>query len=263
MSDLLKTFNLDILALGHLTSAVQFGFILGTLVFAFLSIADKFAPSRVFFFCAVIGAVCNLGVILENNNLNSLLLWRFLTGFSLAGIYPVGMKIAADHYREGLGKSLGLLVGALVIGTALPHLLKSLTGNEGLPWKAVIITTSTLSILGALLILLFVPSGPFRKARITSDHFVFLKVFKNQKFRAAAFGYFGHMWELYTFWAFIPVILSAYTILHPQNYFNIPLLSFFIIAVGGLACVMGGYISVGRGTKMHLDCGSFLKVRSR
>jgi len=249
MSDLLKTYNLDLLALGHLTSAVQFGFILGTLIFAFLSIADRFPPSRVFFICALIGAVCNLGVVLDNNSLNSLLLWRFLTGFSLAGIYPVGMKIAADHYREGLGKSLGFLVGALVIGTAFPHLLKTLTGNEDLPWKTVILTTSGLSALGGTLILLLVPSGPYRKPRTISDHLAFLKVFKNIKFRAAAFGYFGHMWELYTFWAFVPVILKAYSHSHPQLTLNVPLLSFFIIGIGGLACVAGGYISGALGTR--------------
>lgn len=249
MSDLLRTFDLDLLALGHLTSAVQFGFILGTLIFAFLSIADRFPPSRVFFICAIVGAICNLGVILENNNLSSLLLWRFLTGFSLAGIYPVGMKIAADHYREGLGKSLGFLVGALVIGTAFPHLLKTLTGSEGLPWKAVIISTSVLATIGGGLILFFVPQGKYCKARITADNLAFIKVFRNEKFRSAAFGYFGHMWELYTFWAFVPVILTAYTLAHPEIEFNIPLLSFFIIAVGGLACVAGGYISLKRGAK--------------
>lgn len=245
----MRTFDLDLLALGHLTSAVQLGFILGTLIFAFLSIADRFPPSRVFFICAIIGAVCNLGVILENNDLNSLLLYRFLTGFSLAGIYPVGMKIAADHYRQGLGKSLGFLVGALVLGTAFPHLLKTFTGNEGLPWRAVILATSVLSATGGFLILFFVPRGPYHRARTTSDNLVFLKVFQNKKFKAAAFGYFGHMWELYTFWAFVPVILGTYTLIHSENQFNIPLLSFLIIAIGGLSCVAGGYISMRRGTK--------------
>ncbi len=249
MSDLLLTFDLDILALGHLTSAVQFGFILGTLIFAFLSIADRFPPSRVFFICALIGALCNLGVILEDNDLNSLLLWRFLTGFSLAGIYPVGMKIAADHYREGLGRSLGFLVGALVLGTAFPHLLKTLTGSEGLPWKTVIITTSLLATVGGVLIISFVPRGPFLKARTSVDHLAFIKVFRNKKFKSAAFGYFGHMWELYTFWAFVPVILATYNFTYPRTDLNIPLLSFFIIAVGGFACVAGGYISLNRGTK--------------
>ena len=245
----MQTYGLEPYALGHLTSAVQFGFISGTLIFAFLSLADRFPPSKVFFICALFGAVFNLGFILKGNGLNSLLLWRFLTGFSLAGIYPVGMKIAADYYREGLGKSLGYLVGALVLGTAFPHLLKTFTGSGGLPWKLVIYTTSAISVLGGFLILFFVPQGPYRKAGTGIDFFTFLNVFKNKKFREASFGYFGHMWELYSFWAFVPVMLGSYSLLHPETHFNIPFLSFLIIGLGGLACVAGGYISQQWGTK--------------
>lgn len=249
MSDLLQTYGLEPYALGHLTSAVQFGFITGSLIFAFLSLADRFPPSNVFFICALFGAVFNLGMILNGNDLSSLLLWRFLTGFSLTGIYPVGMKIAADYYREGLGKSLGFLVGALVVGTAFPHLLKTFTGSGDFPWKLVILTTSLISVLGGFLILFLVPQGPYRKAGTGTDFFAFLNVFKNKKFREAAFGYFGHMWELFTFWAFVPVMLGSYSLLHPEIYFNIPLLSFLIIGLGGLACVAGGYISQKWGTK--------------
>jgi len=249
MSDLLQTYGLTPNALGHLTSAVQFGFITGTLIFAFLSLADRFPPSKVFFICALFGAVFNLGIILKGNDLSSLLQWRFLTGFSLAGIYPVGMKIAADYYREGLGKSLGFLVGALVLGTAFPHLLKTFAGSGDLPWKLVIYGTSAISVLGGFLILFLVPQGPYRKAGTGIDFFAFLKVFKNKKFRKAAFGYFGHMWELFSYWAFVPVILGSYSLLHPETYFNIPLLSFLIIGLGGLACVAGGYISQKWGTK--------------
>ena len=126
MRDLVANFNLNQSALGHLTSAVQFGFISGTLVFALLTIADRYSPSKVFLFSALLGATCNVLMIGSYNNFSSLLLFRFLTGFFLAGIYPVGMKIAADYYDKGLGKSLGFLVGALVLGTALPHLLKDL-----------------------------------------------------------------------------------------------------------------------------------------
>ncbi len=101
--------------LGHLTSIVQFGFISGTLLFAFLTIADRYSPSVVFLVSALIGASTNLGIIWQGNTLTSLLIFRFLTGFFLAGIYPVGMKIAADYFDKELGKSLGFLVGALVI----------------------------------------------------------------------------------------------------------------------------------------------------
>ncbi len=258
MVDLLRTFDIDLLALGHLTSAVQFGFITGTLIFALLGVADKIQPSRVFFFCAIAGAVVNLGMILEGNTLGSLILWRFLTGFSLAGIYPVGMKIASDYFREGLGRSLGFLVGALVLGTAFPHLLKSFTGNEGLPWKLVVISTSALAVLGGIAILLLVPPGPYRKPGKANNFLTFLTVFQNSKFRAAAFGYFGHMWELYTFWAFVPVILTGYSLYHPGADFNIPLLSFFIIGFGGLSCVLGGYLSLKWGPKKTAATALFL-----
>ena len=126
IGDLISAYNLPTESLSSLTSAVQFGFIVGTLTFAFLTIADRFSPSKVFLLSALFGAVFNLEMMLSANTLTSLLIFRFLTGFALAGIYPVGMKIASDYYQKGLGTSLGYLVGALVLGTAFPHLLKSI-----------------------------------------------------------------------------------------------------------------------------------------
>lgn len=257
MTDLLGTFNLNVTALGHLTSAVQFGFISGTLLFAFLSIADRYSPSKVFFICALFGAVVNMGTVLESNSLATLMLLRFLTGFSLAGIYPVGMKIAADYFDKGLGTSLGFLVGALVLGTAFPHLLKTFA-SESIPWKLVLFSTSGLAVLGGFMILLLVPDGPFRSPKLKKDFSAFMKVFKNPPFRAAAFGYFGHMWELYAFWAFIPVILNTYQNAHSGVELNIPMFSFMIIGVGGLACVAGGYISRALGTKRTAASALFL-----
>lgn len=247
MGDLVSHFGLKDSVLGHFTSAVQFGFITGTLLFALLTIADRFSPTRVFFISALIGALFNLGSIAYRNGLTSLLILRFLTGFFLAGIYPVGMKIAADHYKEGLGRSLGFLVGALVVGTAFPHLLKGLTGT--LPWRFVLVFTSFLAASGGLLMQLTVPDGPYRKAGQGFDLSAVLKVFRNREFRAAAFGYFGHMWELYAFWAFIPVILQTYIRLYPKTAFNVPVMSFLIIGIGGPACVLGGYLSQRMGVK--------------
>lgn len=256
MNDLIGSFGLDNSALGHLTSAVQFGFIIGTLSFAILTIADRFSPSKVFFVSALLGALFNLGVIRDNNTLTSILIFRVFTGFFLAGIYPIGMKIAADYFDKGLGKSLGFLVGALVLGTALPHLLKDVSGE--LPWKAVIVAVSTLAILGGVLMVTLVPDGPFRKGSSTFNFSAFFKVFNNSKFRASAFGYFGHMWELYAFWAFIPIILSNYQSLNLNVSFNIPLLSFLIIAIGGLACVISGHISHKNGVKKTASTALFL-----
>lgn len=247
MSNLVKVFNLQENALGHLTSAVQFGFIFGTLIFAVFTISDRFSPSKVFFISAILGGIFNVGCILENQTLYSLITLRFFTGFFLAGIYPVGMKIATDYFDKGLGKSLGFLVGALVLGTALPHLLKDIFIEFS--WKTVLISTSLLAFLGGIIMLLFVKNGPYRKPSKLLDLSVFLKVFKNENFRKAAFGYFGHMWELYTFWTFVPVLLSIYQDINKGVHFNIPILSFTIIAVGSISCVFGGYLSEKFGVK--------------
>lgn len=246
ISDLVTDFSLPESALGNLTSAVQFGFILGTLCFAVFTIADRFSPSKVFLISAILGAFFNLAIIWDSNTYMNLIALRLLTGFFLAGIYPVGMKIAADYFDKGLGKSLGYLVGALVLGTALPHLLKDSTAAYS--WKSVIISTSTLATLGGVLMALLVPDGPYRKPGSKPDFSAFFKVFKNNEFRSAAFGYFGHMWELYAFWTFVPVMLASYSVQHEVK-INNSLWSFLIIGIGGLACVIGGYISLKKGTK--------------
>lgn len=256
MTDLVSEFDLKSTALGNLTTAVQLGFITGTLLFAVLTIADRYAPSMVFFLSALAGALFNLGMIIERNGFITLFLLRFLTGFCLAGIYPVGMKIAADYYRKELGKSLGYLVGALVVGTAFPHLLKDFTGD--LPWRLVLVITSSLAFLGGLFMLILVPDGPYRKAGQKMDPRLIFKVFRERPFRSAAFGYFGHMWELYAFWAFLPVMLATYMELNPASEMNIPLLSFLIIGLGGLACVLGGYISQNLGAKKTAFIALFL-----
>jgi len=247
MVDLADTFGLNASAVGHLTASVQLGFISGTLLFAILTIADRYAPSKVFFVSALLGSLFNLGLLWEHNTLSTILLFRFFTGFFLAGIYPVGMKIAADYYNKGLGKSLGFLVGALVLGTASPHLLKNISGS--LPWEYVLIAVSFMALLGGTLMWILVPNGPYRKSGQRVNFLAFSRIFKQPQFRASAFGYFGHMWELYAFWTFVPLMLQSYMKSQGPMSLNIPLWSFVIIAIGGLACVLGGYISLSKGAK--------------
>lgn len=256
LPDLVKDVELAPGFLANLTSAVQFGFIAGTLVFAVLTISDRFSPSLVFFACSIVAALFNLGICVENMLLPGLLLFRFFTGFFLAGIYPVGMKIASDYYQKGLGKSLGFLVGALVLGTALPHLLKSLATH--LPWRYVIFSISALSVLGGLLMLLFVPDGPYRKPGQKLKFTAFLTGFKNKNFRSASLGYFGHMWELYSFWAFVPVMLAANKNYYGNAGMNIAFFSFLVIGSGAIACVMSGLLSQYFGVKKIASLSLFL-----
>ncbi|MFN8345168.1 MAG: MFS transporter [Spirosomataceae bacterium] len=247
IADITKELTLPPGFLAHLTGAIQFGFISGTLVFAVFTISDRYSPSRVFFCSALLAGLFNLGISLEGIQATHVLLFRFLTGFFLAGIYPVGMKIASDYYRAGLGQSLGFLVGALVLGTAFPHLLKNII--TGFPWRYVVYATTALSAIGGISILLFVPDGPYRRPSQKFNLTAFLKGFRQPNFRTSSFGYFGHMWELYTFWAFVPVILTTYHQHYPAVHLNVPLLSFLIIAVGGPACVFSGLLSGYFGTK--------------
>lgn len=245
--DLVEALKLSQMAVGYVTSAVQFGFISGTLLFAFLSVADRISPSRVFVGCALLGAVAN-ALTVYSSTLFLLMCSRFATGFFLAGIYPVGMKIASDWHKEGLGKALGYLVGALVLGTAFPHLIRYLAAD--LPWRTILFATSGFAASGGLLLVAAVPDGPYQSKKGAFKPSAMVQLFKNRNFRSAAFGYFGHMWELYTFWAFVPVMLAFYAEINPVGGLPVSLWSFIIIGIGGVSCAVGGIISLRKGSKI-------------
>ena len=240
LPELKQTLGLSQYAVSNITSAIMLGFIAGTLVFAFFSLADRYSPVRLFLICSLLGALSNTAVAWLATDATSLFSLRFITGFFIAGIYPVGMKIAADWYEKGLGKALGFLLGALILGTAFPHLLKN--RDFALPWKSVLYFTSTFAVIGGFLMILFVGDGPYRKKSGSFQWNAFGKIFSSKKWRQSAYGYFGHMWELYTFWGFLPVILALYASKNKVD-LNISLLSFLIIGVGSISSVLGGYLS--------------------
>ena len=244
LPDMQRSLDLDAAALGWLTSSVQFGFIVGTLCFAGLMIADRFSMRKIFLLCAVLGALANVAVLwvpADASNKGWLILLRFTTGLCLAGIYPIGMKIASSWFDKGLGAALGFLVGALVVGTGLPHLLRAL--GAAWSWQQVIVATSILAVAGGLLIAAWVPDGPYaangRGAPI--DPRALAVIFRDRKLRASVLGYFGHMWELYAFFALTPMIIATY--LHSSISRAVSLLSFIVIAAGGLGCVLGGQVA--------------------
>ena len=248
LPDLQRDWGLPGSALAAVTSAVQLGFVVGTLVFALLNVADRFSARRVFLVSALAAAACNAAAVALppfESRYAGLVALRVATGFFLAGIYPVGMRIAAGWYREGLGSALGWLTGALVVGTAFPHLLRGL-GQE-LPWAAVTLAVSAVAAAGGLLLHALVPDGPHLPGGSRFDAGALAAIFRSRDFRASAGGYFGHMWELYTFWALTPVLLAAYAAWHGTT-LNVALASFAVIAVGAVGCVGGGIASLRRGS---------------
>ena len=225
--------------LGVTTSALQFGFIIGTFFFSLASLPDRVSPRTLFSICSFSGALFNLTLLFSPGGLPSVILLRFLTGVALAGIYPVGMKIAAGWYREGLGNALGLLVGALVLGTSFPHLIRSSGGT--IPWQIVLVSVSAAAAMGGILMEVLVRDGPYDTRGARFDPGSLRVIFRSKKLRSSAFGYFGHMWELYAFYAFLPLVLAAYRT--GGTGINASFWSFAVIAAGSIGCAAGGFLS--------------------
>jgi hypothetical protein len=155
------------------------------------------------------------------------------------------MKIASGWYRADLGNALGFLIGAQVVGTAFPHLLKGL--GHAFPWEAVLVAVSAVAASGGLLMLALVPDGPYLAPGARFDPKALAVIFRSPRFRASAYGYFGHMWELYAFWAFVPVVLAAHTAADGAG-LDVPLWAFAVIAAGCLGCAGGGLASLRAGS---------------
>jgi len=246
MPQLAVAYNINPSDLGFFTGVIQFGFIIGTLSFAFLGLADRYKASKIFMICALFSGASNLALLYPENSYWSIATLRFITGICLAGIYPIGIKIASDYFKNGLGRALGFLVGTLVLGTAIPHFFNFIALENSLQF--VIGLTSALSFFGALLIGLQVPQGPFSKKGSKFQPKIIFTLFSNLSLRKASFGYFGHMWELYTLWAFVPLLLTTYNQINHTN-LSISLWSFIIIVSGFFSCILGGFIAQRRSSQ--------------
>ncbi|MFW2366194.1 MAG: MFS transporter [Desulforhopalus sp.] len=241
LDDLVREWNVSGQFVGYATSAVQLGFITGTLLFAWFTVSDRYSPRKVFFLSALLGATANSLIIILPKEMIILILLRYCTGVFLAGIYPVGMKIAAGWYKGGLGRALGYLVGALVFGTAFPHVLKA--AGYQLDWQIVLLSTSVISLSGGVAMLAFVPDGPYIKKGSLLNGKALSMIFNKKDCKAAVLGYFGHCWEVYTLWAFLPLFLSTYVLRNLDSSIHIPLWAFLIIASGAAGCAIGGIVS--------------------
>ena len=245
--DLSRAWNLGSAEIGHLTNAVQLGFILGTLGAAISGLADRYPASRIFALSAFAGATANAGFALLASSLDQALAWRFAVGLAIAGIYPIGMKLVVGWAPERAGQALAWLVGMLTIGTALPHGLRAL--GDGWPWQRVVLASSVLAMVAGFVILRL-GDGPHLRPRGKGQHIAFghvLHAFSSAEFRAAAGGYFGHMWELYAFWTLVPLLLTATALparLGLDPAWGTSLLAFAVIACGGLGCFAGGQLGL-------------------
>lgn len=235
---LMQDWQLNPVDLGFLTSAVQLGFITGTLLFAVTGLADRFRASRIFLAASFAGAAANLGLAWVAHELLMGIMFRFITGLALAGIYPIGMKLVVSWAPERRGEALAWLVGMLTLGTATPHLLRAMGSDVDWPW--IVSLASLLAVIGGLIVGRLGDGPHLGNASRLNWGRVFT-AFRQPGFRAAAFGYFGHMWELYAFWVLVPLFLAS---IYPQaTTGHLSVLAFVVIGIGALGCITAGRLS--------------------
>jgi MFS family permease len=241
-----------------LTTIVQLGFVCGTAIAAVLNLADVIPAGRFFSVCALLGAAVNAAILAAPGYPFALLL-RFLTGFFLAGVYPPAMKMTATWFRSQRGLAIGVIVGALTVGKAIPYLVRAIP-HVGL--RPVVLTSSVGAVIAALLVAAGYREGPFP---FTSRPFSWRHVgdvVRVREWRLATASYLGHMFELYAFWTWIPAFLAASVAASAGGRFRAPrlisLLAFATIAIGGLGSVWGGLFADKRGRERLVSISLFM-----
>ena len=234
--------DLGPLARGILLCAVQIGFILGTMSIAISGLADRFRPSRIFAVSAVVGAAANIAFV-RTEDPSLAILFRGLTGVALAGIYPIGMKLILSWRAGRAGNALSMLVAALTLGTAFPALSRAMGQASDAFMDGD--RASLLALVGGVLISI-VGDGPALRSSSRLSWNAVREAFRRPAFRTAAFAYFGHMWELYAFWAAVPLILTSLPDLADDRIWWV---TFVVIGSGSVGCLIGGRVSSSKGSR--------------
>ena len=238
-SALVVHWDLEVSDIGLLTGAVQAGFISGTLGLAVSNLADRFRPTLIFLSASLLGGLANLLFAYQASGLGEGLLYRFIVGVCLAGIYPIGMKLIVSWSPKLPGVGLGLVVGMLTLGTASPHLFNGLSWSPD--WRLTLTFVSGLALIGGMLVV-SIGEGPFGVKQTGPIQWgAVFKSFQIPRFRASAYGYFGHMWELYAFWTLVPWLLAS--VMTEASALEISMWSFVVIGIGLFGAVWGGLMS--------------------
>ena len=226
------------LALGSwLTVAVQIGFALGAITFALFNVPDVFSPVTVLVASALAAAAANALFAFTAGNPIPAILLRGATGFFLAGVYPTGMKIIAGWFQKGRGLALGIMIGALTVGSALPHEVNSFAA---IPWRGVVLIGSGFALIAALIVGVAVHEGPYAMPQSRLDFSQIAQIVRNRRLRLANLGYLGHMWELYSMWGWIAVILAAASHWTKSQSESGTAL---VIGIGAVGCIWAGAAS--------------------